>query len=176
MSHRFAGNVGVSIRHHRRCVTLTAFALRRSLRGQPLRDDGRGVGLGTAFLPRRARRALSTWTEGGPARFTPMCGRNESPAVVMPIEAFNRGASRVFADHRTSVGTMPINRGRRSGQAPGLAPRNRSASYIRARQRPLHAISHHPTLVRDGAWPMLPIRPLLPVSPSRRSWDWLALA
>jgi len=34
---------------------------------------------------------------------------------------------------------MPINKGRRSGQAPDLALRNCSASYSRARQRPLYA-------------------------------------
>ena len=138
-SHRSAGNVGASFRHHRRRVTLTAVALRRSYTGN---RSGMTVAAWTLALPccPGARTvALSTWHYGGPARSTPLRGRDNSPAVVIPIEAFNRGASRACADHRNSVRTMPMNKNRRSGQAPGLPLRNRSASYIGARQRPLYA-------------------------------------
>jgi hypothetical protein len=119
-----------SIRHHRRRVTLTAVPLRRSYTGNL---SGMTVAAWTLALPSCPGAhavPLSTWHYGGPTRSTPLRGRDKSPAVVMPIEAFNRGATKACADHRNSVRTMPINKSRRSGRAPGLALRNRSASYI----------------------------------------------
>jgi hypothetical protein len=119
-----------SIRHHRRRVTLTAVPLRRSYTGNL---SGMTVAAWTLALPSCPGAhavPLSTWHYGGPTRSTPLRGRDKSPAVVMPIEAFNRGATKACADHRNSVRTMPINKSRRSGWAPGLALRNRSASYI----------------------------------------------
>ncbi|RZL27957.1 MAG: hypothetical protein EOP64_05930 [Sphingomonas sp.] len=61
MSHRSAGNVGASIRHHRRRDTLTAVALRRSYTGN---RSGMTVAAWTLALPSSpgARAVpLSTW-------------------------------------------------------------------------------------------------------------------
>lgn len=99
-------------------------------------DDGRGVDLGTAVLPRRARRALVDMALCGPTRSTPLRGRDKSPAVVMPIEAFNRGASRTCADHRNSVRTMVVT----SRSALPSGSKARRNDYRARRRRALYVL------------------------------------
>lgn len=146
LSHRSAGNVGASIRHHGRRDTLPAVALRRSLRRQPHQDDGRGVDHSTASLPRRARRApvdTARWRSGAfhsAARSIQERRCRDADRGFQP--EFKAGPARtIVAAGGPCPSTETDGQGRHRALPHGNAPRQKR--YLGAEAPP--SVDRHPT-------------------------------